>query len=96
MAALFDSDPEVVGQKIGDLTVHDSNQMEEVVRSQHIKIAMLTVPARAAQAVADQLVKAGVRAILNYAPITLSVPANVHVQYVDPVIFLQRMTYFID
>ena len=57
---------------------------------------MLTVPARAAQSVADQLVEAGVRSILNYASITLSVPDHVHVQYIDPIIYLQRMTYYLD
>jgi redox-sensing transcriptional repressor len=46
--------------------------------------------------VADNLVEAGVKAILNYAPITLSVPEDVHVQNVDPVIYLQRMTYYLE
>ena len=45
---------------------------------------------------ADQLVKAGVKAILNYAPISLNVPRGVHVQYIDPVTHLQRMTYYLD
>jgi redox-sensing transcriptional repressor len=56
---------------------------------------MLTVPASAAQETADQLVKAGIKAILNYAPISINVPAGVHVQYIDPVTHLQRMTYYL-
>ena len=47
------------------------------------------------QQVADTLVAAGVRALLNYAPINLNVPDNVHVQYIDPVLHLQRMTYYL-
>ena len=57
---------------------------------------MITLPASDAQSVANQLVKAGVKAILNYAPISLNVPDNVRVQYIDPVTHLQRMTYYLD
>jgi redox-sensing transcriptional repressor len=64
------------------------------IRSAGIKVAMVTVPAAAAQNVAERLVEAGVRAILNYAPIHLVVPENVRVQHIDPAIHLQRMTYY--
>jgi redox-sensing transcriptional repressor len=57
---------------------------------------MLTVPAAAAQGVADKLVEAGVQAILNYAPISLNVPEGVRLQYLDPSIGLQRMTYYLE
>jgi redox-sensing transcriptional repressor len=57
---------------------------------------MLTVPAPSAQEITDQLVKAGIKAILNYAPINLTVPSNIRVQYIDPVAHLQRMTYYLD
>ena len=60
-----------------------------------IKVAIIAVPAIVAQSVADQLMQAGVRAILSYAPITLSVPDPVRVQYIDPVLHLQRMTYYL-
>lgn len=56
---------------------------------------MLTVPADQAQMVADELIEAGVEAILNYAPIHICVPENVRIQHIDPVIHLQRMTYYI-
>ena len=56
---------------------------------------MIAVPAAAAQEVADVCVKAGVQALLNYAPITLSVPPNVQVQHIDPVVHLQRMTFYL-
>jgi redox-sensing transcriptional repressor len=57
---------------------------------------MLSVPVDYAQQVTNQLVEAGVKAILNYAPINISVPPEVHVQYIDPVLHLQRMTYYLD
>jgi redox-sensing transcriptional repressor len=56
---------------------------------------MLSVPAPAAQEVTDMLVKAGVKAILNYAPISLTVPEDVRVQHIDPATHLQRMTYYL-
>jgi redox-sensing transcriptional repressor len=57
---------------------------------------MLCVPEAAAQGVTDLLVEAGVKAILNYAPISLSIPAGIRVQYLDPSIGLQRMTYYLE
>lgn len=93
---LFDNDPGKIGQRIGEFTVMDTSQLADAIHSAGIKVAMIAVPATAAQAVADELVKAGVRAILNYAPINLVVPEGVHVQHTDPVTHLQRMTYYLD
>lgn len=92
---VFDNDPKKVGQKIGEFEVHDTAALAEKIKPHKIKVAMITVPATAAQEVADQLVKAGVKAILNYAPISLNVPEDVRVQYIDPVTHLQRMTYYL-
>ena len=92
---VFDSDPNKIGQKVNDLEILSMDTMVEKVKQNKIKIAMLTVPASAAQTVADQLVKAGVKAILNYAPIHLNVPADVHVQHIEPATHLQRMTYYL-
>ena len=71
------------------------DEIQKVIGENNIKIAMIAVPAENAQQVADTLIAAGVRAILNYAPINLNVPDNVHVQYIDPVLHLQRMTYYL-
>jgi redox-sensing transcriptional repressor len=92
---VFDNDPQKLGQKVGDFEILDTAGMAEKIKQNKIKVAMLTVPAAAAQEMADQLVKAGVKAILNYAPISLNVPEDVHVQYIDPVTHLQRMTYYL-
>ncbi len=96
VAMIFDNDPERVGTKVQDFTVQSMDQLVTLVKKSGIRIAMLTVPVAAAQPVADQLVKAGIKSILNYAPITLNVPADVHVQNVDPVIYLQKMTYYLE
>jgi redox-sensing transcriptional repressor len=93
---VFDNDPQKIGQKVGEYEILDTALLVDKIKQNKIKVAMLTVPAPAAQEMADQLVKAGVKAILNYAPISLNVPGNVRVQYIDPVTHLQRMTYYLD
>lgn len=93
---IFDVDPQKVGQTIGEFTVHDYQEITDKIRQNGIKIAMIAVPANQAQEVADLLVEAGIRAILNYAPINLNVPNGVNVQQIDPSIHLQRMTYYLD
>lgn len=96
VAMIFDNAPDRIGTKVADITVQDAANLISTVQSVGIRVAMLTVPASAAQVVTNDLVKAGIKSILNYAPITLAVPPDVHVQYVDPVIYLQRMTYYIE
>lgn len=92
---VFDNNPEKVGQKVGDFVVQDMSSLAEAVRKAGVKIAMLTIPAAAAQDVADQLTKAGIKAILNYAPTSINVPPGVRVQHIDPSTHLQRMTYYL-
>jgi redox-sensing transcriptional repressor len=95
IVAIFDSDPAKIGMKISDLVIQDVNDVPVVLREHHIKIAMLATPAEAAQEIVNMLVGYGVQSILNYAPINLSVPDGVQVQYIDPVGKLQHMTYYI-
>jgi redox-sensing transcriptional repressor len=92
---VFDNDPAKVGQQIGEFTVEDTANLVERVKGAGIQVAMLTVPAASAREVTEMLVKAGVKAILNYAPISLSVPEDVRVQHIDPATHLQRMTYYL-
>ncbi|MDO9131057.1 MAG: redox-sensing transcriptional repressor Rex [Anaerolineales bacterium] len=96
VAMVFDSNPALIGQQVGGFVIQDAKTMVEAIREAGIKIAMLTVPAAAAQEVANQLIEAGVKAILNYAPISLSVLPGVMLQYLDPSIGLQRMTYYLE
>ncbi len=93
---VFDNDPSKVGQKAGEFTIEDTSKLVDRIRSAKIRMAMVTVPASDAQAVADKLIQAGVKAILNYAPVSINVPDDVHVQYIDPSSHLQRMTYYIE
>lgn len=95
VAMVFDNNPEVIGKTIGSFTVQDSVELVEKVYAAGIRIAMLTVPASVAQKVAEDLVKAGVKAILSYAPIALNLPEEIHVEYVDPLLKLQHMTYYL-
>jgi redox-sensing transcriptional repressor len=92
---VFEKDQSKVGEQLGEFVVKDTSVLVEELQKADIKIAMLTVPAVAAQEVTDTLIKAGVKAILNYAPINLNVPEGVHVQHTDPVTHLQRMTYYL-
>jgi redox-sensing transcriptional repressor len=96
VALLFDNDPEKIGTKIGEFTVQDIAGLEPNIRRNGILLAMIAVPGSHAQEVADRLVESGVKAILNYAPLSLNVPHGVHVQYIDPAVHLQRMTYYLD
>jgi len=96
VAMVFDNDPAKIGEKVGEFDIRDASELGKAIREAGIRVAMLCVPAAVAQAVTAQLVAAGVKAILNYAPISLSVPAGVRVQYLDPSIGLQRMTYYLD
>ncbi len=95
VAMIFDNNPEKIGNRIGTFIIHDIAKLGSEVKKAGIRVAMIATPSEKAQEVADQLVSAGVLAILNYAPINLAVPENVHVQYIDPVIHLQRMTYYL-
>jgi redox-sensing transcriptional repressor len=93
---LFDADPLKVGQQIDDLVIEPAAMLEPIIKQAGIKVAMIATPADEAQSVANTLIGAGVKSILNYAPISLSVPEGIRVQHIDPVIHLQRMVYYIE
>ncbi|NMC77849.1 MAG: redox-sensing transcriptional repressor Rex [Chloroflexi bacterium] len=96
ISMLFDNDPAKIGAKISEFIVQDSRQLIPLVKQAGIKVAMLTVPPGAAQSVAEELVQAGVTAILNYTPMPLNLPKHIKVQNIDPIIQLQHMTYYLD
>lgn len=95
--AVFDNAPHKVGQTINghNLIIKHPDNMAEVIQQEGIKIAILAVPIEAAQSVSEALVKAGIKAILNYAPINLFLPPDIQVQNIDPVVYLQQMTYYL-
>jgi redox-sensing transcriptional repressor len=93
--AIFDVDLTKIGNNVDKIRVNDVKQVKEIISKKGIKMAIIAVPAQAAQEVADKLIEAGVQAILNYAPITLNVPEGIQVQYIDPVMHLQKMAYYL-
>ncbi len=96
IVALFDTAPHKVGQELAGKKVRDLAELPTVVREKNIKVAIVAVPSAEAQGVTDMLVESGIKAILNYAPINISVPADVQVQYIDPAAHLQHMTYYLE
>lgn len=100
IAALFDKDPSKVGSKVGELEVLDADDLPSFVRGRGIQMAILAVPAAAAQQVARRMVEAGIRAIMNFAPVKLEVPSGVVVSNEDLAARLAtlsfRMTYGVE
>lgn len=95
IVAVFDNVPHKIGQQVAGKEVTDLSELPRVVREQNIRVAIVAVPSSAAQEAADMLVESGIKALLNYAPINISVPTDVQVQYIDPAAHLQHMTYYL-
>lgn len=93
LCAAFDSDPSKVGKRQGSFVIQPLSELEKTIRERTIRVAMLAVPAEAAQEVADQLVDAGIRGILNFAPATITVPASVSVNSVDLAVQLEMIAF---
>lgn len=96
IVAVFDDAPSKIGQQVAGKEVMSVTELPKVVRELGIKVAIVAVPSAEAQQVADVVVESGIKAILNYAPINISVPADVRVQYIDPAAHLQHMTYYLE
>ncbi|NLT41136.1 MAG: redox-sensing transcriptional repressor Rex [Anaerolineae bacterium] len=95
IAHVFDSDLAKLGHDLAGFVVRPPEEIPACVRENDIRIAIVAVPSEAAQAVTDELVDAGIEAILNYAPMSLTVPRRVQVQQIDPVVHLQHMVYYL-
>jgi len=96
VAAIFDNDPQKIGQKIGNLVVKDNREMCDFVAKNDIQIAVLAIPAEFAQDVIDDLVVVGITAILNYAPVYIKTPDGVQIEHIDPSVHLQKLSYFLN
>lgn len=95
IVALFDIDPHKVGTTVSQIEILDDREIARVLPEMGVRIAILALPPDKAQEVAGMLIQAGVRALLNYAPITLKVPKGVWVRQMDPLVALQSMTYYL-
>ncbi|WJH34173.1 redox-sensing transcriptional repressor Rex [Paenibacillus sp. CC-CFT747] len=96
IVAVFDSMPDKIGQQINNLTVKPMSELVETIQANKVRIGIITVPASEAQKVADDFVKSGVEAILNFAPIIIRVPAEIRVHYADFTTELQSLAYYLD
>ncbi|MGE0598698.1 MAG: redox-sensing transcriptional repressor Rex [Dehalococcoidia bacterium] len=95
IVAAFDASESVVGREIGGVQVKQIDELEPFLGTTRVDIGIVAVPAADAQSVVDKLVAAGIRAILNYAPITAHVPRDISIRHIDPVLAMQSMTFYI-
>ena len=95
IAAIFDDDPGKMGRDVDGVPVYGTPEMARVVRERGIQIAMVAVPAEGAQSVTDQLVSAGIKAVLNFAPTRLRVGRDVRLKNVDLSIELETFSFYL-
>jgi redox-sensing transcriptional repressor len=97
VVALFDNDREKIGRRVGHagIEVYDVRRLARVVREETIDVAVIAVPARVAQRVLNQVMSAGVKAVLNFAPVPLHARLGVKVKTVDLTISLESLSYFL-
>lgn len=95
VAALFDSDPAKVGQELGDLRIHPVEEMAGVIAATHCELGLLCVPSDASQAIANAMVAAGVKGLLNFAPGVLQVPPGISVVSVDLTVQLEQLAFLV-
>ena len=95
LSLIFDNDPKKIGHHVGSYIVKDVSSLVKDIRARNIRVAMLAVPTVDAQTVTDRLIEAGIHAILCYSQTSIRVPEGVKVEYIDPVLHLQHMTYYL-
>lgn len=93
-AALIDTDPAKIGQTVNGIAIRPLGDLASVAREHEALIGVIATPAAAAQQVADAMVAAGIRSILNFAPVAIAVPEGVRVRKVDLAVELQILTYY--
>jgi len=97
VVALFDNDRQKIGHRIGDeeILVHDVDEVAKVIREESIDVMVIAVPAKAAQRVLNQVMSAGIKAVLNFAPVSLTARRGVKVKTVDLTTSLESLSYFL-
>ena len=93
LVAVFDADPALVGKRQGAFVIQPLSELKQTVARQSIRLGILAVPGDGAQAVADQLVHAGIRGLLNFAPVSLIVPSHVAMTAVDLAVQLEQLSF---
>jgi redox-sensing transcriptional repressor len=95
IVALFDSDRSKVGQRIDNLTIHGPEDMGRVIAATRAELGVLSVPSEGSQAVAEALIAAGIRGLLNFAPQVLRVPPGISVVSVDLTVQLEQLAFLV-
>jgi redox-sensing transcriptional repressor len=93
LVAAFDTDPHKIGKHAGPVVIRHIDEMGSIIKRHEVRLAILTVPAQAAQRMADRLVEAGVEGIMNFAPASLNVPPHVHLNQVDLTAYLEKLSF---
>lgn len=94
IVAAFDEDPAKAGRILNGVPCHAMSEMEEVVKREDIRIAILCIPGSAAQRATDLLVKAGVKGILNFAPVPIRIPVGIALEEIDLTSALERVAFY--
>ena len=95
VVALFDTDKTKIGQRLEGLTIHGLDDLPKVIAATNAELGLLAVPAEAAQTVADALVAAGIRGVLNFAPVVLRLPGSVSLVSVDLTVQLEQLAFLV-
>jgi redox-sensing transcriptional repressor len=97
VVVLFDNDRQKIGRRIGDekIQVRDVDELAKVIREEAIDVMVIAVPAKAAQRVLNQVMSAGIKAVLNFAPVSLTSRRGVKVKTVDLTTSLESLSYFL-
>lgn len=95
IVAAFDINPDKTDRAFAEIACYHTDKLSEIVKNEGITIAVLTVPGDAAVIVADQLVKAGIKGILNFTSKPLNVPLNVYLEEYDMITSLEKVAYFV-
>ncbi len=94
IAAIFDTDPEKIGERIGELRASSMDDIAQICRERNIIVGVIAVPAESAQDAADALIDAGVKIVFNYSEALLDTPADVQVHTSNPAVELLYAMYF--
>lgn len=93
LVAVFDNDPTKEGRKVGPFHIQPLSELAATIQKHNVRLAVMAVPADAAQDVADQLVESGIRGLLNFAPVSITVPKDVALNAVDLAVQLEQLSF---
>lgn len=94
VVAGLDSNEELIGRKINDVVVHHESELEDIIKKEKVEVAILTLPVSASQEMAERLVDAGVKGILNFTPTRLDLDKNIYVHNIDLGVELQALFFY--